>query len=457
MKPYLYRRFLQPHSLDLDTRRREFILNVLLFGLGVLAFAAILPGAAYLAEGRITNGLSSVFSSVTFLLIVIGLWYLVRRGHYYLGSYTLLVLIGVAYLWLSWRWSFELPAGLLLFAVMLLVAGVLLAARSALRFAALVIAVAFIIASLQVAGTLHPDTAWLHQPIILGDAIGYTIIFCIISLVSWVANSEIDRSLVRARQSEVALAAERDSLEIKVAARTKDLEKIQMVRLMELQRFAEFGRFSANLLHEVGNPLTAASLNLEQVSHGSHSKLVSQAYKSLQHLERYLAAARKQLKGQAELGAFSVHKELAQLLDILLPNARQKGVRLELKEDGRYRLYGDAVKFNQLLSNLIHNAIEAYEEPAGGKPVIITVAKQNSRVIIAIQDKGHGIPRQALPHIFEPFYSTKPESSRSMGIGLAMVKQFVEQDFQGAITVTSSPNRGTRFTVTLANQQPAKP
>jgi signal transduction histidine kinase len=461
MKHYIYRQFLQPLNSDQDTQRREFILNVLLLGLLTVAVVAFGIGVASFTFGTVVHGEASIVTITAFLAVIVCLQRLVRLGRHHLSTYSLLILIFLLYFWLSWQWSFELPMAILIFTIMLFMAGILLPARAALQFAAAAIALSLVFSYLQVIHVLHPHTSWIDEPVIMGDAVGYAIIFGIISLVSWLANREIDRSLQRARISEAALAKERDSLELKVTERTQELEQIQLVRLMELQRLAEFGRFSANLLHEIGNPVTAASLNLEQVRHHPQSELVLQARKSLQHLERYLTTARKQLKGQGELAVFSIHHELNQLVDILLPNARNNNVTIELREAGSYQLYGDAVKFNQLLSNLILNAIEAYnpQSSTGSRDLIIVIAvtRQSQKIIITIRDHGAGIASRALPYIFEPFYSTKPDSSRSMGIGLAMVKQFVEQDFHGTITVTSSPKAGTVFTVSLPNKRPLRP
>lgn len=458
MKQFIYRRFLQPLSQDQDSARREFILNVLLFGLSIIALITLIASVVDLATGEVVNGLASIITTTVFFLIILICRHLARAGWYVAISYALIICLGLTSLSLVLEWSFELPMAELVFALMLVIAGALQSARSALRFAGISLIIFMTIACLQVGHYLHPRTDWLNQPLVLSDAIGYAVIFCIIALVSWLANREIDRSLKRARTSEAALAAERDSLEIKVAERTRELEQTQLLRLMELQRFAEFGRLGANLLHEVANPLTAVSLTLEQMREEGHSKPILQAHRNLQHLERYLTAARKQLKGQGELSTFSIHREVTQLRDIILPNAQKAGVTLKLEEAGNYRLYGDPVKFNQLLANLILNAIEAYadtEQPRRARKVIVVISRTAKYVVVNIQDWGKGIADDELSHIFEPFYSTKTGSKRSMGIGLAIVKRYVTEDFNGTIAVTSTPEEGTIFTVQLKRPKEA--
>lgn len=452
MKQFIYQQFLRPVSRDQDSARREFILNVLVFGLGIISFVALVVSVIDLLTGHIVNGLSSFLDTIVFFVVILVCRILARLGWYKIVSYALLLSLGYVAVLLATTWSFELPMAELAFALTIIIAGVLLSARAAVQFAGAAILSLLIVAFLQLGHHLHPRTGWLHEQPIPADAIGYSIILCIIALISWLANREIDRSLKRARTSEAALAVERDSLEVKVAERTRELEQTQLLRLMEVQRFAEFGRLGANLLHEVANPLTAVSLNLEELRDQQRSKPVLQAYRSLQHLERYLTAARKQLKGRGDLTTFSVHHELAQLKEIILPNAKKSGVSVTIREAGNFRLYGDAVKFNQLMSNLLLNAIEAYagsKRPAHKQKVEVTIERATEGIVVTVHDWGRGIASDELPHIFEPFYSTKPASARSMGIGLAMVKQYVTNDFEGSITVTSAPAKGTEFVVQL--------
>ena len=284
-----------------------------------------------------------------------------------------------------------------------------------------------------------------------GDAVGFAAIFIIIGTVSWLANREIDRALTRAQRSEIDLAAERDSLEIKVIERTRELEETQLLRTMELQRFAEFGRLSANLLHEVASPLTAASLNLEQFS-GSKSTVIKQAQQNIRHIERYVSAARKQLQSESSQVRFSVKTELRQITNLLSPLARKAQIKITIRQASSYWLYGDPVHFNQLLGNLLVNAIDAYKDSDSStatKLIEVAVTADSKMVTIIVKDWGAGISKPQLGRVFEPFYTTKSSSSRGMGIGLAMVKQFVEVDFHGSISVASAAATGTFFTVKL--------
>ncbi|MDB5170999.1 MAG: two-component system sensor histidine kinase [Candidatus Saccharibacteria bacterium] len=258
-------------------------------------------------------------------------------------------------------------------------------------------------------------------------------------------------SLEHARRSKAELAKERDLLEKRVAERTQELEETQLARLLELQRFAEFGRLSAHLLHDVTNPLTAASLNLQQL--GRHeSPAIAQARKSLRQLERYVQAARKQLRSQSYEVEFNVQLEMKQLLAVLKPLASKAGVSLVVEQKSPIKLYGDPVRFNQIMANLVANAIDAYSGtgiPPQKRRVVITIIDAGRYLHITVCDYGKGITAQQLPQIFEPFYTTKHGAIRGLGIGLSIVKQYVRDDFKGTICVNSSQAYGTTFTLLL--------
>jgi len=127
--------------------------------------------------------------------------------------------------------------------------------------------------------------------------------------------------------------------------------------LQELQRFAELGRMSASLLHEISNPLTAALLNLELSDERSAS--VRRARRDIKLLRR-----------------------------VLDPLASQAGVRLDIGAVPNCRLHGDPVKFQHIISNLVVNAIEAYSttDRYDCRLVRITFTQRRNRLSIQVVD-----------------------------------------------------------------------
>jgi signal transduction histidine kinase len=450
-----YERLLASQRENPNARRHELMLNIILCG---VVLASALAGICAFIDKRLGNDLqqgTTPFNMCVLFVIMLSLWWLSRLGKSLVAAYALLACIGFIALNLMLTWNFELPTAALGCAVLIVIAGIILEARAALRVTVITTLCFLVVAHAQIFGQLHPHSDWLNKQMAVSDAIDYSLLLAVIGLVSWLANLEIDRSLERARATERALADERDSLEIKVAERTSELEQTQRARLLELQRFAEFGRVSASLLHEVANPLTAASLNLDQLGR-QQSQSVRQARKSLRQLERYVTAARKQLQDHSQLAEFDARQEIKHLLAMLRPIARKASVQLTVEQLEPIKLFGDAVKFNQIIANVIVNAVDASTAPnntAIPRQVVLSAAQNGAYLQVGVHDWGSGISAEQLPRIFEPFYTSKASDNRGLGIGLAMVKQSVEHDFGGSINVKSSPTTGTTFTLNLRLRQ----
>lgn len=229
------------------------------------------------------------------------------------------------------------------------------------------------------------------------------------------------------------------------------IDEVGADRMREMQRFAELGRLSASLLHEISNPLTAAILHLEQ-HHDQESLNIRQAKHNIQLLQRYVEAARQQLRQESQPVNFYIRPQLSQIRRLLTPMARRAGIRLRFSLEANYRLYGDPIKFQQILANLITNAIDAYGDVSrlnSQQEVKIVISGKQHWVFLRVSDRGQGIPVDRISRLFDAFYTTKGFSGKGLGIGLTAVKQYVEEDFHGAIQVTSSQRYGTQFTLRL--------
>lgn len=446
----LYKRFILPTSSDPDSRRREFILNVLLSGLAIASLVGAAAAIINVYSRHAPHELLLVVPMISFFGLVCACLGISRKGHYAAIAVLLVSSLLIIATYLLITWSFVLPSVPVTFVLSIMLAGVLFEARMALWVSGIAVLVMLSIGLAQVQGIITPYTGWLNHELEAIDAVGNAILFAVIGLVTWLANREIDRSLERARTSEHELAIERDSLEVKVVERTRELKAAQMTRIMELQRLSEYGRMGMSLLHDVANPLTAASLNIEQLQHKHHPALVKQISASVHHIERYVEAARKQLKTESAISTFHVYRELQQVISIIQHRAKEAKVTIRLDKKPRMLLRGDVVRFNQLIANLLLNAIEAYDESNKIKrQVRVSYSKHKDTLSLTVQDWGIGIPADKLTTIFDPFFSTKNKASHNMGIGLSMVKRYIEQDCGGTITVHSDDLHGTRFVVLL--------
>ena len=127
------------------------------------------------------------------------------------------------------------------------------------------------------------------------------------------------------------------------------------------------------------------------------------------------------------------------------------GVQLEttLFDDDTDQIVCDANQIQQALLALLVNAVEAM---ANGGTLTVRAVGREDWVAIAISDTGYGIAPEVIPHIFEPFFSTK-DKAEGVGLGLAVAYGIIQRH-GGDIEVESQLNHGTTYTVTLPKRPP---
>jgi signal transduction histidine kinase len=140
-------------------------------------------------------------------------------------------------------------------------------------------------------------------------------------------------------------------------------------------------------------------------------------------------------------------------LSFLAEKFQRRGVTVERRFEPVATILGDSEKLQQLLLNLFLNAVDAM--PQGGTLGVSLAGRAEGGVEIRVADSGTGIPRDHLPRIFEPFYSTKPAGQGS-GLGLVVARGIV-RDHAGEIDVTSEPGVGTEFSILLPGAAPRRP
>ncbi len=111
----------------------------------------------------------------------------------------------------------------------------------------------------------------------------------------------------------------------------------------------------------------------------------------------------------------------------------------------------DPVHLKQILWNLIKNAAESIEDT--GKITITLKSPRNNRIYLTIRDSGTGIEEKKAKHIFDPFYTTKPEGT---GIGLSIIHRIIDT-YEGMIDFESIPGKGTLFTIIFKNAKTSDP
>jgi len=446
---------IKPRSMNEDDKRREFIINVLLLGSLFISLAALINLVIYKSLlGSAYRGLSPFFLFIIFL-VFLSLYTISRKGHYLTSSYIFLFVWYIPTVYVAYLWGADLPASLLFFVLIIVMSGILINTRLAFFVTVGTSLVVVFIAELHIKGVIKPNLYWRNELLRMSDMTVYVITFFIIMTVSWLSNREIEKSLQRARRSEADLKKERDNLELTIEERTKELKKVQMEKISQLYRFAEFGKLSSGLFHDLVNPLTAVTLSLEQARLGESNGVdaaklhLKKAVQSTKKIENFIMTVRKQVQKQETSTYFSLTEEVIQSAQMFSYKARKLNVKLCLSRLKKVKTFGDQIKFSQVISNLISNSIDSYENIDGNhrdRRVEIRLWKEGDNVFLSVEDWGSGISEDDLTRIFEPFFTTKV-FEKGTGIGLSSTKDIIEVEFRGGIDVNSKLGKGTKFKV----------
>ena len=241
--------------------------------------------------------------------------------------------------------------------------------------------------------------------------------------------------------------------------RTAEMESQQrMVELAHVARFSTAGEMAASIAHEINQPLGAILNNVETAEImlrsgspdlneirevvGDIRRDNTRAADVIRHLRSYV----KKVPSKQRL--FDLNDEVAEALKFLSPEARARGVVLRSKL-ARVPLpvRGDPIQLEQVLSNLILNAMDAMAEGEEGAEKVVTVETGLDRKCaeVAVSDTGPGVAPEVVGKLFDPFYSTK---EHGMGLGLSIVRSIVEAH-KGEIAVESKYHGGAVFRVKL--------
>ncbi|WP_150582573.1 ATP-binding protein [Pseudomonas fluorescens] len=245
----------------------------------------------------------------------------------------------------------------------------------------------------------------------------------------------------------------REELEQLVEKRTRDLRTAQD-SLVQSAKLAALGQMSAALAHEINQPLTAQRMQLATLRLLLDHGRVDDAYKALKPLDDMLirmAALTGHLKTFARKSPSGLreHLDLAtvvdQSLELLDTRLREEQVSTVLHLQRPAWVRGDAIRLEQVLINLLRNALDAMRDKPC-KRLVIRLQADEKLWRLTVADNGGGIAEEHLPKVFDPFFTTKPVGE-GLGIGLAVSFAIVHES--GGRLSADNRNSGAVFTVTL--------
>ncbi|MGQ0590267.1 MAG: sensor histidine kinase [Sphingosinicella sp.] len=227
--------------------------------------------------------------------------------------------------------------------------------------------------------------------------------------------------------------------------------------LMHGSRVSAMGTMAATLSHELAQPLTAAGNYIETCRKLLRPIADERAREARRALDQAGGSIRRAIdilerlrafvsKGRTKAETNDLRAIIADAGVLVLPLAQREGVEIRFHlDDKAHWVRADAVQIQQVLINLIRNAIEAMRDSARKRIAIATSPASGNMVEVSVEDSGPGLGDAAPETVFAPFHSSKPGG---LGVGLSISRTIVEAH-GGTIVAENSPKGGAVFRFTL--------
>ena len=279
---------------------------------------------------------------------------------------------------------------------------------------------------------------------------------------------------IRILQYENTLAMKNRELE-RYTLHLEALAQERAKQLVHADRMATLGMMSAGIAHEINNPTSFISGNIQTLERfwpeimrtiDENIPIVDETRAErlrfiLEEMPKLVAGMRngvarisRIVKGlkifahqdTGELKPCDINECIAQALELCNNKLKNKVIVETFFAEGMPSIVGDMQQLEQVFVNLIVNAADALEDRPDAK-IVITTSQEVAAFRITVQDNGRGIPERILKDIWKPFYTTK-EVGKGTGLGLPIVLGIIESH-KGTITVENTQPNGTCFTIVL--------
>lgn len=445
--------FIFPTKLRKNTLiQKKKVLDILLLFFSIFSSLML---AVFLFNRYLINGshLEKINSSVWPIVIFTAFFWILlnlnKNGYFCLSSKLFLVSLFTITCYLAINWGIDNPQVLLTLALIAVSSLLLLGSKHlalCLFFSFLIIV---FLGNLQISSKVDIWSSWKQHSLKMADLVAYFFTISLIALITWFAVCELEKALHQAQKSKLALAKERDSLKKQVKIKSQQLIKQHQQRFLENYRFIKLGRHAAGFYHDLVNPLTTANLLVKNINPQNALNLNKQLAYVTARMEQFIKSLNRQIKQQNINQHFFLKSVIDEVIDLLSFKAKQNQIKICKKVNKKIKIFGDPLKFNQVLLNLLSNAIDAYKNSTKeNKIILIKTLKEKNKIIITVKDFGCGISKKNMKNLFKPFFTTKSPADGT-GLGLSKIKQIVEQNFYGIIKIKSQYKIFTNVTLEI--------
>ena len=251
------------------------------------------------------------------------------------------------------------------------------------------------------------------------------------------------------------MAVVRDITDRKRAEQERERLRQLEADLARLNRVSMMGELAASLAHEIKQPIAAAGMNAKTglrwllreppdtgEAREALSRIVNDAQRAADIVERNRSLYRR---GIAKREPVNLNEVVREIIALLRDTANRQSIAIRAELDGTLpAINADRVQMQQVLMNLMLNAIEAMND-MGGELNIRSTRTDDGQILLSVSDAGIGLPVEKVDEIFNAFFTTKQQGT---GMGLSISRRIVESH-GGRLWATANSGRGATFHLTV--------
>jgi two-component system, NtrC family, C4-dicarboxylate transport sensor histidine kinase DctB len=228
--------------------------------------------------------------------------------------------------------------------------------------------------------------------------------------------------------------------------------------LIQSAKLAMLGEMAASINHELNQPLAAMRIyaeNLQAFVKRGDPEAIKRNSKHILELNQMMAKIVGQYKifarkSTGRVMAVSLRETISESLAILESNVSKSEAKISLKNlEQDLFVLADKVPLEQVVINLVNNALQAVEDCGDQGKIWISAAKEEEKVILVVSDNGPGFTEEQLDKLFTPFFTTKDQG---LGMGLTISQRIIES-FNGSISAINRIGGGAEFSLSLPRVQ----
>jgi signal transduction histidine kinase len=272
------------------------------------------------------------------------------------------------------------------------------------------------------------------------------------------ANRKLNLEIVEHKRIQAALEGECTA---RAVAEKKEVEAIKQME--RSARLASIGVMAAGITHEINQPLNAIKVTADSIQYWHKrnpgtlpemfieqlaiiSKSVKRIVEIIQHMRTFWVVPHASATEMV-----NINHAVKNALSLISQQLHAHGIKEQVEiETDPLTVEGNLVHFEQIIANLVVNALHALDEKEEwDKKIEIATSKDNKKkyAVLIIKDNGPGLPTEDPEKLFDPFFSTH-NSGEGMGLGLAIVKRYIDR-YNGKIEARNNNDTGATFKITF--------